>query len=87
MAKKPVRITETVLRDGHQSLTATRMRLDDMKPMLETLDKAGYFAIEAWGGATFDTCLRFLNEDPWKRLDYLKSHLKTPHRKSKRMST
>ncbi|WIW69697.1 pyruvate carboxylase subunit B [Anaerosinus gibii] len=78
MAKKPVRITETVLRDGHQSLTATRMRLDDMKPMLETLDKAGYFAIEAWGGATFDTCLRFLNEDPWARLDYLKAHLKTP---------
>lgn len=74
--KKPVQIMETVLRDGHQSLAATRMRLTDMLPMLEKLDNVGYFALEAWGGATFDTCLRFLDEDPWERLRILKSHLK-----------
>ena len=78
MSKKPVQIMETVLRDGHQSLAATRMRMTDMLPMLEQLDKVGYFAIEAWGGATFDSCLRFLDEDPWERLRILKSHLKTP---------
>jgi len=78
MAKRPVKITETVLRDGQQSLTATRMRIEDMVPQLEALDKAGYNAIEAWGGATFDTCLRFLGEDPWERLDTLKKHLNTP---------
>lgn len=78
MAKKPVKITETVLRDGQQSLTATRMRIEDMLPMLEALDNAGFNAIEAWGGATFDSCLRFLGEDPWERLDTLKKHLKTP---------
>lgn len=78
MAKKPVRITETVLRDGQQSLTATRMRIEDMLPQLEALDKAGFNAIEAWGGATFDSCLRFLGEDPWERLDTLKKNLKTP---------
>ena len=75
---KPVKIMETVLRDGHQSLCATRMRIEDMLPQLEALDKIGYQAIEAWGGATFDTCLRFLDEDPWERLDTLKAHLKTP---------
>ena len=64
MAKNPVKITETVLRDGHQSLVATRMRIGDMLPQLEALDKIGYNALEAWGGATFDTCLRFLDEDP-----------------------
>jgi oxaloacetate decarboxylase alpha subunit len=73
---KPLKITETVLRDGHQSLAATRMRMSDMIDMLEKLDDIGYFSIEAWGGATFDTCLRFLNEDPWERLRTLKSHLK-----------
>lgn len=78
MAKKPVKITETVLRDGQQSLTATRMRIEDMLPQLEALDNAGFNAIEAWGGATFDSCLRFLGEDPWERLDTLKKHLKTP---------
>ena len=78
MAKNPVKIMETVLRDGHQSLCATRMRTSDMMPQLEALDKVGYKALEAWGGATFDTCLRFLDEDPWKRLDTLKAHLKTP---------
>ncbi|MBU2702670.1 oxaloacetate decarboxylase alpha subunit [Sporomusaceae bacterium BoRhaA] len=74
--KDPLRITETLLRDGHQSLAATRMRTSDMVPMLEQLDEIGYFSIEAWGGATFDTCLRFLNEDPWERLRMLKKHLK-----------
>lgn len=72
----PVKIMETVLRDGHQSLAATRMRTKDMIPMLEALDNAGFHAIEAWGGATFDSCLRFLDEDPWERLRTLKSHLK-----------
>ena len=78
MAKNPVKIMETVLRDGHQSLCATRMRLEYMMPQLENLDSVGYKAIEAWGGATYDTCLRFLDEDPWERLDTLKKHLKTP---------
>ena len=78
MAKKPVKIMETVLRDGHQSLCATRMRIEDMLPQLKALDSVGYKALEAWGGATFDTCLRFLNEDPWERLDILKANLKTP---------
>ncbi len=78
MAKKPVKIMETVLRDGHQSLCATRMRIEDMLPQLKALDSVGYKALEAWGGATFDTCLRFLDEDPWERLDTLKANLKTP---------
>jgi oxaloacetate decarboxylase (Na+ extruding) subunit alpha len=68
-----------VLRDGHQSLAATRMRMSDMIPMLEQLDNAGFHALEAWGGATFDSCLRFLDEDPWERLRTLKKHItKTP---------
>ncbi len=71
-----VKIVETVLRDGHQSLAATRMRTSDMIPMLEQLDEVGYFSLEAWGGATFDSCLRFLNEDPWERLRTLKRHVK-----------
>jgi oxaloacetate decarboxylase alpha subunit len=73
---KPLKIVETVLRDGHQSLAATRMRTSDMVPMLEQLDEIGYFALEAWGGATFDSCLRFLNEDPWERLRTLKTYIK-----------
>lgn len=76
MAGKPIKIMETVLRDGHQSLLATRMRTSDMIPALEKLDNVGYEAIEAWGGATFDSCLRFLNEDPWERLRILKQGLK-----------
>jgi len=76
MEKKPVKITETILRDAHQSIAATRMRIGQMLPQLEALDNIGYNALEAWGGATFDTCLRFLNEDPWARLDTLKQHLK-----------
>ena len=76
---KPVRITELILRDAHQSLLATRMRLEDMLPVCESLDKVGYWSLEAWGGATFDSCLRFLGEDPWERLRKLKAALpKTP---------
>lgn len=74
MAK--IRITETVLRDGHQSLIATRMNTDEMIPILERMDKVGYHSLEMWGGATFDSCLRFLNEDPWKRIRKVKSILK-----------
>ena len=68
-------ITETVLRDGHQSLLATRMSTEDMLPALEMLDKIGYHSLECWGGATFDACLRFLDEDPWERLRTLKKHM------------
>lgn len=71
-----IKITETVLRDGHQSLIATRMRLEEMLPVLELMDKVGYHSLEMWGGATFDTCLRFLDEDPWERLRVIKSKLK-----------
>ena len=73
MAK--VMITETILRDAHQSQAATRMRLEDMLPACEILDKVGYYSLECWGGATFDSCLRFLNEDPWERLRQLKKAL------------
>ena len=67
-----VMITETILRDAHQSQAATRMRTEDMLPACEVLDKVGYYSLECWGGATFDSCLRFLNEDPWVRLRKLK---------------
>ena len=74
-----VRFTETALRDAHQSLLATRMRTRDMIPIAEEMDKIGFFSVEAWGGATFDTCIRYLNEDPWERLRSLKSEFtKTP---------
>ncbi len=73
---KKIMITETILRDAHQSQAATRMRLDEMLPVLEQLDDIGYYSLEAWGGATFDSCLRYLNEDPWERLRTLKAHLK-----------
>ncbi len=73
MAK--VKITETVLRDAHQSLIATRMTMDDMLPILPLLNKVGYHSIECWGGATFDSCLRFINEDPWERLRILKREM------------
>ena len=69
-------ITETVLRDAHQSLAATRMTTDEMIPILEDMDKVGYYSLEAWGGATFDSCLRFLNEDPWERLRTIRNHVK-----------
>lgn len=70
--KVPLGITELVLRDAHQSLLATRMRLEDMLPIAEKLDKVGYWSLEMWGGATFDSCIRFLGEDPWERLRALK---------------
>jgi oxaloacetate decarboxylase (Na+ extruding) subunit alpha len=70
--KKPLGITEVVLRDAHQSLFATRMRLEDMLPIAEQLDQVGYWSLETWGGATFDACIRFLGEDPWERLRALK---------------
>ncbi len=75
---RKVMLTETILRDAHQSQAATRMKIEEMLPVLEQLDDIGYYSIEAWGGATFDSCLRFLNEDPWERLRTLKAHLKTP---------
>ena len=71
-----VKITETVLRDSHQSLIATRMRTEEMLPMLEKLDGIGYHSLEAWGGATFDACMRFLDEDPWQRLRTIREHVK-----------
>ena len=70
--KRKVQITDTILRDAHQSQAATRMRLDEMLPACDKLDKIGYFSLECWGGATFDSCLRFLNEDPWDRLRQLR---------------
>ncbi len=72
--KKRIKITETVLRDAHQSLIATRMTTDEMLPILEKLDKVGFYSLECWGGATFDACLRFLHEDPWDRLRTIKKH-------------
>ena len=71
-----VKIMETALRDSHQSLVATRMTTEEMLPILDSLDDIGYYAMEVWGGATFDACLRFLNEDPWKRLRTIRSHIK-----------
>jgi len=62
-----IKITETVLRDGQQSLMATRMPIEDFLPVLEKMDQAGYYSMECWGGATFDSCLRYLDEDPWQR--------------------
>ncbi|WP_440952549.1 sodium-extruding oxaloacetate decarboxylase subunit alpha [Methanococcoides sp. FTZ1] len=70
-----VKITETILRDAHQSLLATRMRTRNMLPIIEKLDEVGYYSLEMWGGATFDTCIRYLNEDPWERLRELKKHM------------
>jgi len=69
---KPLGITEVVLRDGHQSILATRLRLEDMLPIAKTLDEVGYWSIESWGGATFDSCIRYLGEDPWHRIRALK---------------
>lgn len=74
--KKPVKITETILRDAHQSLIATRMTTEEMLPILETMDKVGYHSVECWGGATFDASLRFLKEDPWDRLRKIRSGFK-----------
>ena len=69
---KPLGITEVVLRDGHQSLLATRLRLEDMLPIAPKLDEIGFWSIESWGGATFDSCIRYLGEDPWERIRALK---------------
>ncbi len=71
--KKPLGITELVLRDAHQSLLATRMRIDDMLPIAGKLDQVGFWSIESWGGATFDACIRYLGEDPWERIRRLKA--------------
>jgi oxaloacetate decarboxylase alpha subunit len=73
VTNKPVGITEVVLRDAHQSILATRLRVEDMLPICEQLDKIGYWSIESWGGATFDSCIRYLGEDPWERLRLLKA--------------
>ncbi|PLX31315.1 MAG: oxaloacetate decarboxylase, partial [Clostridiales bacterium] len=73
---KAVGITETVLRDAHQSLIATRMTTDDMEPILKSLDEIGYHSLEMWGGATFDSCMRFLSEDPWERLRRIRAAVK-----------
>ena len=66
-------ITDVILRDAHQSLLATRMRIEDMLPIAEKLDQVGFWSLESWGGATFDACIRFLGEDPWERLRALKA--------------
>lgn len=73
---KPVKITDTILRDAHQSLIATRMKTEEMLPIVEKLDQVGYHSLEVWGGATFDACLRFLKEDPWHRLRVLREGFK-----------
>ena len=73
---KEIRFMETVLRDGQQSLIATRMPLSDMLPIIKTMDEAGYHSIEMWGGATFDSCIRYLNEDPWERLRTIRKEVK-----------
>lgn len=71
-----LKITETALRDGHQSLIATRLTTEEILPILETMDKVGYYSMEVWGGATFDSCIRFLNEDPWERLREIRKRVK-----------
>lgn len=70
-----VKICETILRDAHQSLIATRMRMDEMLPILPAMDEVGYYSCECWGGATFDSCIRFLDEDPWERLRLMRKHM------------
>jgi pyruvate carboxylase subunit B len=75
-SQKKVNITDTTLRDAHQSLIATRLRTEDMVPLAREIDNCGFFSVEAWGGATFDTCIRFLNDDPWDRLRAVKAELK-----------
>ena len=76
LSNKPLLITDTILRDAHQSQAATRMTTEDMLPALEMLDSIGYYSLECWGGATFDACMRFLNEDPWERLRTIRQHVK-----------
>ena len=76
MNNKPIKIMDTTFRDAHQSLLATRMRIEDLLPIAEKMDSVGFWSLEVWGGATFDSCLRFLREDPWERLRLLKGHIK-----------
>ena len=75
MSKRKVQFMETVLRDANQSLIATRLPFDVYEPILDKIDQAGYYSVECWGGATFDVCLRYLNEDPWERLKKLRKKL------------
>ena len=75
-AENPVKVMDLSLRDGHQSLFATRGRTEDMLPVAELMDQVGFWAVETWGGATFDTMHRFLNEDPWERIRTLKRYFK-----------
>jgi len=79
MAKNPLKITDTILRDAHQSQAATRMKTEDMLPACEILDDVGFWSLECWGGATFDSCMRFLNEDPWERLRALRKAMPKTH--------
>lgn len=76
IAKRKVLVTDTILRDAHQSLMATRMKTEEMTPIIDTMDKVGYHSVECWGGATFDSCIRFLKEDPWERLRTLRKGFK-----------
>ena len=76
--EKVLRITDTTLRDAHQSLWATRMRTDDIMGIIDAVDSIGYYSLEVWGGATFDVCMRFLRENPWERLRQIKARAKTP---------
>ncbi|MCK4268516.1 MAG: pyruvate carboxylase subunit B, partial [Actinomycetia bacterium] len=76
MKERPIKICDTTLRDAHQSLWATRMTTEDMMPILKNIDDIGFFASEMWGGATFDSCLRFLDENPWDRLRIIKSYMR-----------
>ena len=80
MARK-VQFVETVLRDANQSLIATRLPYAKFEPMLETIDKAGFYAAECWDGATFDVCLRYLNEDPWERLRKIRAKMRSEERR------
>ena len=77
LKNRKVGIMDTTLRDGHQSLLATRMRTEDMLAVAEKMDKMGFYSLEVWGGATFDTCMRFLNENPWERLRVLRKAFKS----------
>ena len=76
VVSRKVKITDTTLRDAHQSLIATRLRTEDMLPLARDLDQCGFFSVEAWGGATFDSCIRYLNDDPWDRLRAIKGEMK-----------
>ena len=75
LSNKPLKITDTILRDAHQSQAATRMTIEDMLPACEILDSIGYYSLECWGGASFYVCMRFLKEDHWERLRTLRNHL------------